>query len=165
SIIKFLHRRCPLIVAGGPGKYGGGEESLPKAAQLPPDTLSTIIGCLQGCIGNVSPEVTEMIVSISQYGILMNTKSRAQAPQPQQQQQQPTFKLWGGRYTKTTDHVLAKVNNSLSVDKRLYAQDIDGSIAYAKCLAEAGLLTQSEYKVIVYGLETCRAEWSKGTIK
>ncbi|XP_053696601.1 argininosuccinate lyase [Sabethes cyaneus] len=75
------------------------------------------------------------------------------------------FKLWGGRYSKGTDHVLSKVNNSLSVDKRLYSEDLDGSIAYAKSLTEAKLLTQSEFKVICYGLETIRDEWEKGTIK
>ncbi|XP_052868660.1 argininosuccinate lyase [Anopheles cruzii] len=93
----------------------------------------------------------------------MSNKPKAQSAGAEHTQ--VPFKLWGGRYSKTTDHVLAKVNNSLAVDKRLYSQDIDGSIAYAKSLAEAGLLTQSEYKVIVYGLETCRSEWSKGTIK
>lgn len=75
------------------------------------------------------------------------------------------FKLWGGRYSKGIDHVLSKVNNSLTVDKRLYSEDIDGSIAYAKSLTEAKLLTQSEFKVICYGLETIREEWEKGTIK
>ncbi|XP_065080842.1 argininosuccinate lyase [Ochlerotatus camptorhynchus] len=75
------------------------------------------------------------------------------------------FKLWGGRYSKGTDHVLSKVNNSLTIDKRLFSEDIDGSIAYAKSLTEAKLLTQSEFKVICYGLETIRAEWEKGTIK
>uniref|UniRef100_A0A182PPK6 Argininosuccinate lyase n=1 Tax=Anopheles epiroticus TaxID=199890 RepID=A0A182PPK6_9DIPT len=82
-----------------------------------------------------------------------------------EQMQQTPFKLWGGRYSKATDHVLSKVNNSLTVDKRLYAEDIDGSIAYAKSLCEAGLLTQSEFKVIVYGLDAIRDEWTKGTIK
>lgn len=75
------------------------------------------------------------------------------------------FKLWGGRYSKGTDHVLSRVNNSLTVDKRLYSEDLDGSIAYAKSLAEAKLLTQSEFKVICYGLETIRDEWKKETIK
>ncbi|XP_058452324.1 argininosuccinate lyase [Malaya genurostris] len=75
------------------------------------------------------------------------------------------FKLWGGRYSKATDHVLSRVNNSLSVDKRLFSEDLDGSIAYAKSLTDANLLTQSEFKVIRYGLETVRDEWTKGTIK
>lgn len=75
------------------------------------------------------------------------------------------FKLWGGRYSKGTDHVLSRVNNSLTVDKRLFAEDLDGSVAYARSLAEAKLLTQSEFKVICYGLETVRDEWKKGTIK
>lgn len=75
------------------------------------------------------------------------------------------FKLWGGRFSKGTDHVLSKVNNSLTVDKRLYSEDLDGSVAYARSLAQAKLLTQSEFKVICYGLETIRDEWKKGTIK
>ncbi|XP_055644535.1 argininosuccinate lyase [Toxorhynchites rutilus septentrionalis] len=75
------------------------------------------------------------------------------------------FRLWGGRYSKGTDHVLSRVNNSLTVDKRLYSEDLDGSVAYARSLAEAKLLTQSEFKVICYGLETIRDEWKKETIK
>ncbi|XP_058825461.1 argininosuccinate lyase [Topomyia yanbarensis] len=75
------------------------------------------------------------------------------------------FKLWGGRYSKATDHVLSKVNNSLSVDKRLFSEDLEASIAYAKSLTDAKLLTQSEFKVLRYGLLTVREEWEKGTIK
>lgn len=80
-------------------------------------------------------------------------------------QEEAPFKLWGGRYSKGMDHVLSKVNNSLKVDKRLFSEDLDGSIAYARSLAEAKLLTQSEFKVICYGLETIRDEWKKGIIK
>ncbi|KFB46412.1 AGAP008141-PA-like protein [Anopheles sinensis] len=90
---------------------------------------------------------------------------RSNRPNSGGEQVPEPFKLWGGRYSKSTDHVLSKVNNSLTVDKRLFAEDIDGSIAYAKSLEEAGLLTASEFKVIVYGLDEIRMDWINGTIK
>uniref|UniRef100_A0A1Y9H2G9 Uncharacterized protein n=1 Tax=Anopheles dirus TaxID=7168 RepID=A0A1Y9H2G9_9DIPT len=91
TIIKFLQRRCPQIMGG---KYS--EEQIPKSAQLPPETLSTILNCLQACIGSCTPEVSEMIHNMTQYGMLLSSKTRAQqqqqpqqqAPQQQQQQQQ-----------------------------------------------------------------------------
>lgn len=83
TIIKFLQRRCPQIMVG---KYA--DEQIPKSAQLPPETLSTIITCLQACVGNVSPEVAEIIMGMTQYNLLLSSKTRAQQA-PQQQQPPP----------------------------------------------------------------------------
>lgn len=84
QIMKFLQRRCPQLMHG---KYAD-EQQLPKSAQLPPETLATIFSCLQACIGNVSPEVADLIMSINQYNIMVNSKNRAQQT-PQQQQPPP----------------------------------------------------------------------------
>uniref|UniRef100_A0A182JXB0 CHK kinase-like domain-containing protein n=1 Tax=Anopheles christyi TaxID=43041 RepID=A0A182JXB0_9DIPT len=84
TILKFLQRRCPQIMGG---KYS--EEQIPKSSQLPPETLITILNCLQACIGNCTPEVAEMIHNMTQYGMLLNSKTRVQQQQQQQQQQAP----------------------------------------------------------------------------
>ncbi len=72
--------------------------------------------------------------------------------------------LWGGRFSEEIDKVFAKVNNSLHTDKRLYNEDIDGSIAYAKSLNRAGIINEADLSEIVNGLEAVRIEWIQGKI-
>lgn len=76
-----------------------------------------------------------------------------------------TKKLWGGRFTGKTDPLMEKFNESLPVDKRMWAEDIKGSQAYAKALALAGILTEEEAVAIVDGLEQVASEWGSGTFK
>ncbi|KLO12640.1 argininosuccinate lyase [Schizopora paradoxa] len=71
-------------------------------------------------------------------------------------------KLWGGRFTGKTDPLMHDFNQSLSYDKRMHVQDINGSIAYARALSLSGILTKEEVKTIVKGLEQVRAEWASG---
>ncbi|KXZ44383.1 hypothetical protein GPECTOR_68g354 [Gonium pectorale] len=73
-----------------------------------------------------------------------------------------TKKLWGGRFTGKTDPLMEKFNESLPFDKRLWAEDIKGSQAYAKALAKAGILTHEEAATIVDGLSQVAAEWQAG---
>lgn len=61
--------------------------------------------------------------------------------------------LWGGRFTKETDQLVYNFNASISFDKRLYAQDIKGSIAHVMMLAKQGILTDLEKEKIIVGLE------------
>ena len=56
--------------------------------------------------------------------------------------------LWGGRFTKETDQLVYNFNASISFDKKLYAQDIKGSIAHVMMLAKQGILTDIEKKQI-----------------
>uniref|UniRef100_A0A2A4JSL1 CCR4-NOT transcription complex subunit 1 n=1 Tax=Heliothis virescens TaxID=7102 RepID=A0A2A4JSL1_HELVI len=58
SMVKFLQRRCPLVLGKGP------EEQLPKAAQLPHETIATMLACLQLCIPNVQQELQEAICNV-----------------------------------------------------------------------------------------------------
>lgn len=74
-------------------------------------------------------------------------------------------KLWGGRFTQLTNMDLAKLNNSLEVDSRLFAEDIEGSKAYAACLTKAGILTTAELKLIHDGLDQVLNEWKNESIK
>lgn len=71
--------------------------------------------------------------------------------------------LWGGRFTKETDELMARFNDSIGFDRRLYAADIQGSIAYAGALAHAGLISPEEHHQMVTGLEQVRAEFEAGT--
>ncbi|TCD60532.1 argininosuccinate lyase [Steccherinum ochraceum] len=76
---------------------------------------------------------------------------------------QPTKqKLWGGRFTGKTDPLMHEFNQSLRYDKRMYAVDIAGSIAYAKALTLIGILTKDEENKIVEGLKTVEKEWETG---
>ncbi|KAF3917807.1 hypothetical protein ABW20_dc0104530 [Dactylellina cionopaga] len=77
---------------------------------------------------------------------------------------EPTkLKLWGGRFTGKTDPLMQMYNESLSYDKRMYAQDILGSQAYAKATCKAGILTESERDTIIDGLEKVKQEWASDT--
>ena len=73
-----------------------------------------------------------------------------------------TEKLWGGRFTEATDAFVERFTASVNFDKRLYRQDIQGSIAHATMLAECGVLTDEEKNQIVSGLEAIRAEIEAG---
>ena len=55
-------------------------------------------------------------------------------------------------------------NESLSYDKRMYAQDIKGSIAYSKALCLRGIITKEEQDKIIRGLDVVGEEWTSGQV-
>lgn len=55
-------------------------------------------------------------------------------------------------------------NQSLRYDQRMHAQDIKGSIAYAKALTLTGILTKDEEEKLVAGLTQVDEEWKDGTV-
>lgn len=63
------------------------------------------------------------------------------------------MKLWGGRFEKTTDALVEDFHSSISFDKRLYKQDIQGSIAHARMLGQVGVISQAEADQIIMGLQ------------
>ena len=71
----------------------------------------------------------------------------------------------GGRFKGGTDPVMEKFNESISFDQRMWAEDLRGSVAFAKANAKAGILTQHEADQIVAGLEKVRLEWENGTFE
>ena len=75
------------------------------------------------------------------------------------------MKLWGGRFTKTTDKLTEDFNASIAFDSRMYRQDIQGSIAHASMLARQGIITQAECDQIVAGLQAVQAELEAGTLE
>lgn len=73
-----------------------------------------------------------------------------------------TQKLWGGRFTGKTDPLMEEFNASIGFDKRLWKVDIQGSQAYARALAQTGIISASEAEQIVDGLEAVAKEWESG---
>jgi argininosuccinate lyase len=68
----------------------------------------------------------------------------------------------GGRFKGGTDPIMEKFNESISFDKRMWSQDIRGSIAYAKAIQKVGIVTEDETKLLVEGLEKVGQEWADG---
>ena len=73
-----------------------------------------------------------------------------------------TNKMWGGRFGSGPDAIMEEINASIGFDQRLYAQDIKGSIAHARMLAEQGIISKSDAAEIKRGLEKVQAEIDGG---
>ncbi|XP_043350719.1 CCR4-NOT transcription complex subunit 1 isoform X23 [Dermochelys coriacea] len=75
ACMTFLKRRCPSILGGlAP------EKDQPKSAQLPPETLATMLACLQACAGSVSQELSETILTM--VANCSNVMNKARQPPP-----------------------------------------------------------------------------------
>lgn len=74
-------------------------------------------------------------------------------------------KLWGGRFTGATDPLMELYNASLPYDKRMYAEDVEGTRVYTQALKLAGLLTADELSKIHEGLQQVEKEWATGTFE
>ncbi|MBQ9606193.1 MAG: argininosuccinate lyase [Lachnospiraceae bacterium] len=72
--------------------------------------------------------------------------------------------LWGGRFTEATDASAYKFNQSISFDKRMYREDIEGSIAHAKMLGKQGIITSDESERIIKGLGDIRSDIDEGRL-
>ena len=72
--------------------------------------------------------------------------------------------LWGGRFTKQTDQLVFDFNASITFDKRLFHEDVTGSIVHATMLAKQGILTEEERKSIVEGLTGILEDVDAGTL-
>ena len=70
--------------------------------------------------------------------------------------------LWGGRFAGPMDALMKRFNDSIAFDRRMYAADIRGSIAYAGALVQTGLITPEEHDQLVAGLAQVRAEFDAG---
>jgi len=71
-------------------------------------------------------------------------------------------KLWGGRFTKNTDVMVEEFTSSISFDKRMYAEDIAGSIAHATMLAKCDIIATEEATTIIEGLTGILADIEAG---
>ena len=75
------------------------------------------------------------------------------------------MKLWGGRFEKKTDGLVDDFHSSITFDKRLYHQDIAGSIAHATMLGEQGIIPQADADAIVEGLKGIEADIAAGKVQ
>ncbi len=73
--------------------------------------------------------------------------------------------LWGGRFTKETDQMVYDFNASILFDRRLYRQDIEGSMAHVKMLAKQGILTKQERDRILLGLTDILQDVESGRLE
>ena len=71
-------------------------------------------------------------------------------------------KLWGGRFSKNTNELVDAFNASIEFDKRLYHEDIRGSIAHATMLGRAGIIPVADAEEIVTGLKQILADIEAG---
>ncbi|MBR6435400.1 MAG: argininosuccinate lyase, partial [Thermoguttaceae bacterium] len=76
--------------------------------------------------------------------------------------QDNTQKAWGGVFTGKTDPLMEKFSESISFDKRMYKQDVAGSIAHARMLADVGVLTTAEFQAIEAGLLEIQGQIERG---
>src|SRR5215831_3798929 len=74
-------------------------------------------------------------------------------------------KAWGGRFRAKTHRLVEAFSGSVGFDRRLYAQDIQGSVAHSKTLERAGVLTRGETRTIVRGLASVKAELDRGRFR
>ena len=73
-------------------------------------------------------------------------------------------KMWAGRFKKETDRLVNEFNASVSVDSRLYREDIEGSMAHAAMLARQGIISQEDGEAIQAGLKSILKDMEEGKI-
>ncbi|MDD3295198.1 MAG: argininosuccinate lyase [Geobacteraceae bacterium] len=71
-------------------------------------------------------------------------------------------KLWGGRFSQPTDKFVEEFTASIDFDKRLYRQDIRGSMAHARMLGRQGIIPEADVAAIISGLEAILAQIEAG---
>ncbi|MBQ7241327.1 MAG: argininosuccinate lyase [Firmicutes bacterium] len=75
------------------------------------------------------------------------------------------MKLWGGRFTKSTDSATDHFHSSISFDQRMYKEDIEGSIAHAKMLGKQGIIPVEDSIAIQKALKEILGEIEEGKIE
>lgn len=69
-----------------------------------------------------------------------------------------THKPWDGRFAEQTDQAVEAFTSSIAIDRRLYREDILGSIAHCRMLARTGIISEEDAGQLVAGLEQIREE-------
>jgi len=75
------------------------------------------------------------------------------------------MKLWGGRFSGQTDEQADHFHSSISFDRRLYRQDINGSIAHAEMLGRQGIISKPDAEAIVKSLRDILADIESGRLE
>ncbi len=74
-------------------------------------------------------------------------------------------KMWGGRFSEGPSAIMQEINASIDFDKRMYAQDIQGSQAHAKMLAKQGIISSVDCDEILKGLDQIKDEIEAGNFE
>ena len=88
--------------------------------------------------------------------------SPAAPPTPKAEAGNAPNRMWGGRFDASPDEVMEAINASIDFDRRLYAEDIAGSIAHVTMLAKQGIVSQDDADAITEGLIRVREEIEAG---
>jgi argininosuccinate lyase len=70
--------------------------------------------------------------------------------------------MWGGRFASGPAAIMEAINASIGFDRKLYAQDINGSLAHSEMLAETGIISADDQAKIAHGLNTILKEIEDG---
>ena len=70
--------------------------------------------------------------------------------------------MWGGRFASGPASIIEAINASIGFDRKLYAEDIRGSLAHAEMLAETGIISKADQRQIARGLNTILLEIESG---
>ncbi len=73
-----------------------------------------------------------------------------------------TNKMWGGRFSSGPSEIMEEINASIGFDKRLFAQDIAGSMAHAEMLGATGIISVEDAEKITQGLSKVQHEINEG---
>ncbi|RUY08874.1 argininosuccinate lyase, partial [Mesorhizobium sp. M7A.F.Ca.US.005.03.2.1] len=73
--------------------------------------------------------------------------------------------MWGGRFASGPAAIMEAINASISFDRKLYAQDIKGSIAHSEMLAQTGIISAADQEKIADGLNTILREIEAGSFE
>ena len=74
-------------------------------------------------------------------------------------------KPWGGRFSQKTAKIVEAFTSSIDTDKRLYSQDIAGSIAHCRMLSKASIITKEEASLMIKGLLKIKKDIESGRFK
>jgi argininosuccinate lyase len=89
--------------------------------------------------------------------------SKSEKPKSENDDNQTTNQSWGGRFNEPVDAFVARFTASVNFDQRLAQQDIQGSMAHAKMLEQAGVLSADELALICDGLQQIATEIAAGS--
>ncbi len=87
------------------------------------------------------------------------------AKKPATSKSKSSNQMWGGRFSERPDAIMEAINASIGFDRKLFAQDITGSMAHATMLAEQGIISPSDAKAIRKGLDTISSEIENGSFE
>ncbi len=79
--------------------------------------------------------------------------------------QQNSNKMWGGRFEDKPSDIMEQINASIGIDRRMWRQDIRGSIAHATMLSQQGIISKGEAVEIVNGLNKIAEEIKTGSFE